>query len=67
MKRAALLCAFCGCAVWLAGCATVPRRDATAELIARPDFQQAAQAAPKWVGAALQEITQLEAELAARK
>lgn len=56
--------------VWLivavaccAGCASVPKRDATAALIARPDFRPAAAAAPEWVRAALREITALEAEL----
>jgi hypothetical protein len=50
-------CALC------AGCLTTPQRDATAVLIARPDFNDAARAAPKWVSAALHEITQLESEL----
>lgn len=48
----------------LAGCASpIPHRDATAALIARPDFAKAADAAPAWVGAALQQITAYEAEL----
>lgn len=47
----------------LSGCASVPRRDATAGLIARPDFASAATAAPEWVRAALREVTALEAEL----
>lgn len=62
MKRAALVCLTVACAA-LAGCATVPKRDATAALIARSDFNKAAAASPTWVSAALQTITQLEAEL----
>ena len=66
MKRAALALLIAASA-FCAGCATVPQRDATAALIARKDFPAAASAAPKWVSAALQEITRLEAELEARK
>lgn len=63
MRRAGLALLICA-SLALAGCVTAPHRDATGALIARADFQKAAQAAPEWVGAALQEITQLEAELA---
>lgn len=64
MKRAVLALLIVASAL-LSGCATLgPGRDATAALIDRKDFQKAAQAAPEWVGAALQEITKLEAELA---
>lgn len=50
----------------VAGCTSVPmvQRDATLALIQRKDFDAAAKAAPDWVGAALQQITMYEAELA---
>lgn len=51
----------------LSGCAIAPEvqhRDATKALIERPDFRDAAKAAPQWVGAALTTITQYEADLA---
>ena len=62
MKRAALVSLIVAC-VLCAGCTTTQKRDATAALITRTDFPDAARAAPQWVGAALQEITRLEAEL----
>jgi tryptophan-rich sensory protein len=55
--------------VLLSGCAslpTAPRRDATAALIARPDFRTAATAAPEWVREALRTITSYESELASK-
>ena len=54
-------------ALAFSGCVTPappPPRDATAALIARPDFKPAFQAAPHWVAAALQQITQYETDLA---
>lgn len=62
MKRAARVFLIAAC-VLCAGCATTPKRDATAALIQRKDFNAAANASPTWVSAALQEITRLEAEL----
>lgn len=53
----------------LNGCASAPaieHRDATSELIHHPEFKAAAQAAPNWVGQALQTITRYEAELASK-
>jgi hypothetical protein len=47
----------------LAGCSTPPRADASANLIARPDFPAAASSAPEWVRAALREITRLEEQI----
>lgn len=62
--RFALLLVAC---LFLTGCVTTPRRDATSALITRPDFKAAVQAAPEWVSAAMREITRLEAELEAKK
>ena len=49
------------------GCATVPAprppADATAALIAHPDFPAVARTSPAWVRAALSIITALEADL----
>jgi len=49
------------------GCATVPAprppADATAALIAHPDFPAVARTSPAWVRAALTTITALEADL----
>jgi hypothetical protein len=52
------------------GCATAPAprppADATAALIAHPDFPLVARTSPAWVRAALETITSLESELAAK-
>lgn len=49
--------------LWLMnGCATVQLNNSN-RLIARPDFRQAATAAPEWVRQALQTINALEYEL----
>ena len=56
-----LLLALSGCAV---APSPLPARDATATLLARPDFKTAAHAAPAWVTAALQQITDYETQLA---
>ena len=53
----------------LSACTTVrppERRDATAGLLAHPQFKDAVRAAPKWVSDALTIITNYEAELARR-
>jgi hypothetical protein len=66
MKRLLAVAILC-----LAGCATEtnrpPARDATEVLVNRPDFKDAAKAAPDWVRAALQEITSLESKLETAK
>lgn len=51
------------------GCATPPAprpADATAALIAHPDFPAVARTSPAWVRSALTTITALEADLAAK-
>lgn len=56
----------------LSGCASPSApvrpalRDATAPLVARPDFPAVVRASPEWVTAALRTITSLEAELATK-
>lgn len=51
-------------ALALAGCVSTPLRlDHADRLIARPDFQAAAQAAPEWCRDALQTINQLELQI----
>lgn len=50
--------------VLCAGCVSAPvRLNNSARLIARPDFQTAAQAAPEWCRDALKTINQLEHQL----
>lgn len=47
----------------LCGCQTHIRLDNSKRLLARPDFPQAAQAAPEWVRDSLKTINALELEL----
>ena len=70
MKPSPKPCALLLALLLLSGCASLPapgpaRRDATAALVARPDFPAVVRASPEWVTAALHTITALEAELAA--
>ena len=67
MKRTAIMLCL---GLPLGGCATLKpmvRRDNSARLMSRPDFQAAKAAAPEWAKDALKTISALEYEIERRK